>query len=34
MGVDLEATLRLTNSLLLEAIMTDEAKVKHPEFVV
>ncbi len=34
LGVDLEATLRLTNSLLLEAIMTDEAKVKHPEFVV
>jgi hypothetical protein len=34
MGVDLEATLRLTNSLLLEAIMTEEAKVKYPEYVV
>ncbi len=34
MGLDLEATLRLTNSLLLEAIMTDEAKEKYPEFVV
>jgi TetR/AcrR family transcriptional regulator len=34
MGVDLEATLHLTNSLLLEAIMTDEAKEKYPEFVV
>lgn len=34
MGVDLEATLRLTYSLLLEAIMTDEAKEKYPEHVV
>lgn len=34
MGVDLEATLRLTNSLLLEAIMSDEAKAKYPEFVI
>jgi AcrR family transcriptional regulator len=34
MGVDLEATLRLTNALLLEAIMTEEAKVKYPEYVV
>lgn len=34
MGVDLEATLRLTNSLLLEAIMTEEAKAKYPEYVV
>ena len=34
MGVDLEATLRLTYSLLLEAIMTDEAKEKYPEYVV
>jgi TetR/AcrR family transcriptional regulator len=34
MGVDLEATLRLTNSLLLEAIMTDEAKEKYPELIV
>ncbi|HCV44420.1 MAG TPA: hypothetical protein DGH68_13110 [Bacteroidetes bacterium] len=34
MGIDLEATLRLTNSLLLEAIMTDEAKAKYPEFVI
>lgn len=34
MGVDLEATLRLTYSLLLEAIMTEEAKVKYPELVV
>ena len=34
MGVDLEDTLRLTHALLLEAIMTDEAKQKHPEYVV
>ncbi len=34
MGVDLEATLRLTNSLLLEALMTEEAKEKYPEYVV
>jgi AcrR family transcriptional regulator len=34
MGVDLDATLKMSNTLLLEAIMTDEAKVKYPEFVV
>lgn len=34
MGVDLEATLRLTYALLLESIMTDEAKEKYPEYVV
>jgi hypothetical protein len=34
MGVDLEGTLRLTHALLLEAIMTDEAKAKYPAYVV
>lgn len=34
MGVDLEDTLRLTHALLLEAIMTDEAKEKYPAYVV
>lgn len=34
MGVDLEATLRLTHALLLEAMMTDEAKSKYPSYVI
>ena len=33
-GVDLEATLELTNSLLLESMMTEEAKERYPQYVV
>jgi AcrR family transcriptional regulator len=34
MKIDLEAALKLSSALILEALMTEEAKAKYPEYVV
>ncbi len=34
MGVNLEETLRLSNSLLLEAMMTDKGKLEYHSIVI